>query len=384
MLTNVIFSFRLRKGKVLKMISWKHSFKRLNEEYEIAKKKKQALDNLFENGRISQATRDSFDNDINAVITEIEKQQKDLLVKMHGKVAELESQIKTLETLLANYEIQHVVGEIEEEAYQREITLLSTGLESAKRELSVINEATIQLCPPPVEEPVTEAEAVMPAEENAVEAVPAVQEELMESVPTAPEEVEVATESCSQEPMITMEEAVPEQPEIECEASVYAEMPEAPEVLEEAQQEVEYTPEVTEEVTEEMPQFTDEAPETVEENQVTEAEDMPLIMDETPEITANSSEIIEELPQEIEDQPQITEEMPQPLEETPEVTETSPLEPDEAPQITAEWPEEVHPSEAPKEAPPEVSVEAIAEEGQETEEATADAEADEETETEEL
>ena len=392
MLTNVIFSLRLRKGKVLKMISWKHSFKRLNEEYEIAKKKKQALDNLFENGRISQATRDSFDNDINAVITEIEKQQKDLLVKMHGKVAELESQIKTLETLLANYEIQHVVGEIEEEAYQREITLLSTGLESAKRELSVITEATNQLCPPPIEEPATEAEAVMPAEENAVEAVPPVQEELVESVPTAPEEVEVATEPCPQEPMITMEEAVPEQPEIECETSISAEMPETPEVVEEAPQEVEYTPEVTEEVTaevteeviEEMPQVTDELPETVEEDQCAEAEDMPLIMDETPENTENFPEIMEEVPQEIEDQPQITEEMPEPLEESPEIAETSPLEPDEAPLITAEWPEEVHPLEAPKEAPPEISVEAIAEEGQETEEAVADAEADEEAETEEL
>ena len=116
---------------MLKLISWKHSFKRLNEEYEIAKKKKQALDNLYETGRISQATRDSFDNDISTVITEIEKQQKDLLTKMQGKATELESQIKTLETLLANYEIQHVVGEIEEEAYQREINLLSTGLESA-------------------------------------------------------------------------------------------------------------------------------------------------------------------------------------------------------------------------------------------------------------
>ena len=104
---------------MLKLISWKHSFKRLNEEYELAKKKKQALDNLFENGRISQTTRDSFDSDISAVIVEIEKQQRDLVTKMQGKTQELESQIKTLETLLANYEIQHVVGEIDEDMYQR-------------------------------------------------------------------------------------------------------------------------------------------------------------------------------------------------------------------------------------------------------------------------
>ena len=72
----------LKNSKVLKLISWKHSFKRLNEEYEIAKKKKQALDNLFETGKISQSTRDSFNDEIVAAIAEIEKQQKDLLAKM--------------------------------------------------------------------------------------------------------------------------------------------------------------------------------------------------------------------------------------------------------------------------------------------------------------
>jgi hypothetical protein len=130
------------------VISWKHSFKRLNEEYEIAKKKKQALDNLFTTGKISQSTRDSFNDDISAAIVEIERQQKDLLNKMQLKTEELAGQIKTLETLLANYEIQHVVGEIEEETYQREILLLTTGLDTAKNELDVIKQATMQLCAP--------------------------------------------------------------------------------------------------------------------------------------------------------------------------------------------------------------------------------------------
>ncbi len=134
--------------RCLNVISWKHSFKRLNEEYEIAKKKKQALDNLYSTGRISQATRDSFNNDISSAIVEIERQQKDLLEKMQLKTDELAGQIKTLETLLANYEIQHVVGEIEEGTYERELLLLSTSLDTAKNELDVIKTATMQLCAP--------------------------------------------------------------------------------------------------------------------------------------------------------------------------------------------------------------------------------------------
>lgn len=127
------------------MISWKHSFRRLNEEYEISKKKRQALDNLLGAGKISRQTYDLFNEEISQAITEIEKQQKVLLEKMNLKVNELEGQIKTLEMLLANFEIQHVTGEIDEETYQREIGVLSVGLETARNELNMIKEAMNQI-----------------------------------------------------------------------------------------------------------------------------------------------------------------------------------------------------------------------------------------------
>jgi hypothetical protein len=148
MLRNVICCFTLKGFGALKLISWKYTFKRLNEEYEIAKKKQQALDNLYASGRISQSTRDSFNIEISAAIAAIEKQQKDLIGGMQGKTQELENQLKTLETLLASYEIQHVAGEIDEEIYQREISLLSTSLETTKNELITIKQVTNQLCAP--------------------------------------------------------------------------------------------------------------------------------------------------------------------------------------------------------------------------------------------
>src|SRR4030065_2959213 len=147
MLTNVISHFTVAHYGALNVISWKYTFKRLNEDYEIANKKKQALDNLYESGKISQATRDSFTGDINAAIAEIEKQRKELAEKMQGKTQELESQLKTLEMLLANYEIQHVVGEIDEDSYVREINLLSNTLQTTRNELDVIKQAINQLFP---------------------------------------------------------------------------------------------------------------------------------------------------------------------------------------------------------------------------------------------
>ncbi|MEM3597167.1 MAG: CdvA-like protein [Candidatus Bathyarchaeia archaeon] len=127
------------------MISWRHSFRRLNEEYEISKKKRQALDNLLGTGKISRQTYDLFNGEISQAIAEIEKQQKALLEKMNLKMSELEGQIKTLEMLLANFEIQHVTGEVDEETYQREIGVLSIGLETARNELNMIKEAINQI-----------------------------------------------------------------------------------------------------------------------------------------------------------------------------------------------------------------------------------------------
>ena len=127
------------------MLSLKSSFERLNSEYEAVVKKRQALNNLFSSGRISQSTFNLFDKEMEETLAEIEKRREALLEKMAAKTKEVEEQIRVLERLLANYEIQHVGGEIEEEIYQKETALLSIGLENAKQELNVIKETMEKL-----------------------------------------------------------------------------------------------------------------------------------------------------------------------------------------------------------------------------------------------
>jgi hypothetical protein len=60
---------------------------------------------------------------------------------MNGKMMELKEQIRTLEILLANSEIQHVIGEVNEETYQHEINVISMGLETSRKELDLIEQA---------------------------------------------------------------------------------------------------------------------------------------------------------------------------------------------------------------------------------------------------
>jgi len=129
----------------VELFSWKRSLERLNSEYEAVVKKRHALNSLLESGRISRPTYELFESEMNEAIAEIERQRKALLDKMAVKAKELDEEIKTLEKLLANFEIQHVGGEIEEEVYQREIALLSMGLESTRQELNTIKETIEKL-----------------------------------------------------------------------------------------------------------------------------------------------------------------------------------------------------------------------------------------------
>ena len=191
------------------MISWKHSFERINEEYEIVQRKKQALDNLLSTGKISQSTYDSFNQEMNNAVAEIERQQKALLEKMSLKVNELKQQVKILEMLLANFEIQHATGEIDEEIYQHKTELLSMGLEAARQELDVTKESVNQFSgstqlteaiePPPTPEtmelqevetqPTEEVTAIQPEVEVTEETVPTAESEEDEGEGEIPEEV---------------------------------------------------------------------------------------------------------------------------------------------------------------------------------------------------
>jgi hypothetical protein len=127
------------------LISWKYSLEKINGELDLARKKKQALDKLHEEGRVSQPTYDSFSSEVAEAIIDIEEKQKALVGKMNSKIAELEQQMKTLEYLLVNAEIRRVSEETEEETYRREHDVLSLGLDTTRRELDEIKEAVTHI-----------------------------------------------------------------------------------------------------------------------------------------------------------------------------------------------------------------------------------------------
>jgi hypothetical protein len=257
------------------LISWKDSFEKINNELDLAKKKQNALEELHGNGRISQFTYENLNRALTAEIEQIEARRKELAEKMTSKLNELERQISTLETFLANVEMSYAAGEITEELHNQEVSALNLGLEATKNELNFIKEAIMQLVPKETQaELTTSTETVETAEATPTETA---METMPEVSATAPIETSAET------PLVTDETSIEEPTEMTMET------PETPEILETPIETS--TEEMTEEITEEtMPeeQVVSEAPTeetTSEEQMVTESptEESQPFPEETPE-----------------------------------------------------------------------------------------------------
>lgn len=254
------------------MISWEYSFEKISKDLELAKKKKQALDDLFGTGKISQFTYDSFNKGLTDTIAEIETHRKALAEKMTSKIAELEQQVNTLEMFLANAEILYAAGEIDDELHTRESNAFTQGLEATKQELEVIKEVVANLMPEKMEL------ALPPAPGEIVEAPSA--EEVLEEVPEIPTEVPIEAPVEAQVEVET--ENISEETEIEQPMEVQAEEASTEETL------AEETP------TEGFEGIEENAPETPTEEQSSSSEEVDEEPVVSPEVATET--IVEETP----------------------------------------------------------------------------------------
>jgi len=259
------------------LISWEYSFEKISKDLELAKKKKQALDDLFNTGKISQPTYDSFNKGLTDTITEIETHRKALAENMTSKITELEQQVNTLEMFLANAEILYAAGEIDEELHTRESNAFTQGLEATKQELEVIKEVVANLMP----EKMVPTLPLAPGE--IAEAPPA--EEVLEEASEIPTEVSIEAPVEAQVEVET--ENISEETEIEQPMEVQAE--EA--LVEEASTEEALTEEAPDEGFE---GFEENAPETPTEEQFSPSEEVVEEPAVPPEVV--TEEVVEETP----------------------------------------------------------------------------------------
>jgi hypothetical protein len=244
------------------LISWKDSFEKINNELDLARKKQNALEELHTNGRISQFTYENLNKALTMEIEQIEARRKALAEKMTSKLNELEKQISTLETFLANMEMSYAAGEITEELHNQEVNALNLGLEATKNELNFIKEAIRQLVPEETQAQLTHETAetleATPTE-STVETMPEISETApIEAAETLEVTEETETEQTAESPVETPETLEPSTEEITeettSEEQTMGETPEMTETTETPMEEItsEETA-VTETPTEETP-----------------------------------------------------------------------------------------------------------------------------------
>jgi len=190
------------------------SFEIVSQELDLTKRKKQALDDLLASTRISQPTYEHLEKGLTETILDLEAQQRSLGDKMTGWADELGEQIQLLELLLANLEIHHATGEIDDDAYDKQNRAILLGIEATKQDLvdirNILSKTVSETVPTPSAPttPETTEEPELIAEAEAEDtSVPEVEEQIEEEV-----EETVESEIPTFEPTVEQPSTEPEKP----------------------------------------------------------------------------------------------------------------------------------------------------------------------------
>lgn len=197
-------------------MTWKGFFEKINAEIDMTSRKKQALENLHTAGRISQFAYECLNKELTDEIEQVEARRKALAEKMTSKLNELEEQRMALEMFLANTEMAHVAGEIDDEIHAKESSALDLGLEATKQELNWIREVVLQLVPKETET----SESQTPVESIEVAAVETDVEKTSEATESVQVEAPVeVTANVSEVKVEEIQAPTEAQPDVETTAS---------------------------------------------------------------------------------------------------------------------------------------------------------------------
>lgn len=123
---------------------WKVDSEELRREAEVSKRRMSALENLYSAGKVSARTYQELSGEYRKVLKSQEEERQRLIDMLEDRNGELSRQIALLERLLADTEVQHITGELSENAFKIAASNLKSGIDRAlqeKREVEMDLEA---------------------------------------------------------------------------------------------------------------------------------------------------------------------------------------------------------------------------------------------------
>ena len=101
-------------------------------------RKNQALKDLAEKRKISPDLYQELRNNFDAVLDQLKKDAQALSEEANKEIARCNEEIKTLGYAVVNLELEHEIGQVEDEAYKSAFTMLQENLKRANVEKSAI------------------------------------------------------------------------------------------------------------------------------------------------------------------------------------------------------------------------------------------------------
>jgi len=121
-------------GRPILLEPWRVEAEDLRREYDVVKRRSQALDLLFKDGDIDQLEYNQLRSSYEGLGKEIGERQEKLLGILKQVEGRLEQLIRDLQTALTNNKMLYTASEIDQQTYETVTDSVRTGLEIARKE----------------------------------------------------------------------------------------------------------------------------------------------------------------------------------------------------------------------------------------------------------
>ncbi len=188
-------------------------------------RKNQALKDLAEKRKISPDLYQELRNNFDAVLNQLKADAQEISEEANNELVRCNKEIKTLGYAVVNLELEHEIGQVDEEAYQSAFTLLQENLKRTNAEKSDIELTKSKLSNIMLGDSNKQLEQINPISVEPTKEAP-------EEATTDEIDIEVIEETANESPEVMVEDTVNETPEIPDETSEEApELPEPPVVV---------------------------------------------------------------------------------------------------------------------------------------------------------
>ncbi len=129
-------SLKLEDSEVILLSKTKMKATTLSDQIPLIWRKNEALKSLVEKEKISPEVYEDLHGSFDGVLNQLKDEAKALMGDIDREIGRCRKEIKNLNYALVNLEIEHEIGKIDEESYQRAFTAIQECLKNANIEKS--------------------------------------------------------------------------------------------------------------------------------------------------------------------------------------------------------------------------------------------------------